>query len=128
MQRSEGFGAYLRTLRKQNNLSMAEAARRLGLKNRQRLWHYESGRTVPSGPLLIKLAQLYKVRPDEVLKRAYWPQLILLPLISIINPEQLPEDLVEKLVEDGLKEEGRRDLTQQIEKLLRRQSRVGQHT
>jgi len=74
---SKEFGAYLRGLREQNtDLSQAEAARRVGLSPEQ-LNYFEQGTRAPRDPPLIKLAQLYHVSPQEVLRRAYWPQFIL---------------------------------------------------
>ena len=116
-QPSEKFGAYLRWLREKNTeLSQAEAARQLGL-SRQELNYYEKATRVPPYPLLIRLAHLYHVATAEVLERAYWPQLVLLPLIAIIDPEQLPRDLIEEL-EKGLDAKERQELTQYIEELL----------
>ena len=123
---SKQFGDYLRELRESNtNLSQAEAARRVGLSPEQ-LNYVEQGTRAPRDLPLIKLAQLYKVSPDEVLRSAYWPQLVLLPLISIIEPEQLSKDLIEEL-EKGLAEEERREITQLIEELLHRRTMVTQH-
>lgn len=113
------FGKYLTELRERNKLSKAAAARELTLGSRQQLFHYESGRTLPSVPILIKISQLYKRPPEEVLERAFWPQLVLLPLITIIEPNQIPPNFIEEL-EKGLYEAERRKLTQYIEKLLRK--------
>lgn len=114
------FGAYLVNLRIQNTgLSTSAASLRLGLRGRQQLDHYEIGRTVPSLLILIRLAELYKVPREEVIARAYWPQLILLPITALIEPDQLPDDLVEE-IEKGLEESERRELTEFIESLLRR--------
>lgn len=119
--RSE-LGAYLTKLREENTtLGTAAVARELGLRNRQQLDHYEIGRTVPPAPLLVRLARLYKVHPEELLARAYWPQLILLPLVSLIDPEQLSRDLIEAL-EKGLEQSERQELTKRIEELLLRRS------
>ncbi len=124
-QPSEKFGAYLERLRKEKTeLSQAEAARQLGLR-RQELNFYEKGTRVPPYPLLIRLAHLYHVATAEVLERAYWPQLILLPLIAIVDPEQLSRDLIEEL-ERGLEEEERREITRHIEELLRKRDMVKQ--
>ena len=124
-QPSEKFGAYLRWLREENTeLCQAAAARQLGL-SRQELNYYEKGTRMPSYPLLIRLAHLYHVATAEVLERAYWPQLILLPLIAIIEPEQLSRDLIEEL-ERGLEEEERREITRHIEELLRKRGMVKQ--
>ncbi len=112
------FGRYLTSLRERIGLGTAVAAREMGLKDRQQLDHYETGRTMPSDSILIKMAQLYRVHPDELLRKAHWPQLILLPLVSIIDPEQLPEDLI-KEIEKGLNKAERQKLTEYIEELLR---------
>lgn len=88
---------------------------------RQELNYYEKGDRAPSDSLLMNLAHLYHIPTAEVLERAYWPQLVLLPLIAIIDPEQLPRDLIEEL-EKGLDAEERQELTQYIEELLLRRA------
>lgn len=121
-QPSKKFGEYLSWLREHNTeLNQAEAARSLDLKNRQELNFYEKGTRVPPHHLLVRLANLYHVATAEVLERAYWPQLVLLPLIAIIDPEQLSKDLIEEL-EKGLKEQERKEITRHIEDLLQRRS------
>ena len=121
------FGEYLKDLREQKTkLSTAAAARELGFKDRQQLDHYETGRTKPSDSILIKIARLYGVPPDNVLRRAHWPQLILLPLVSIIDPEQLSNDIIEE-IEKGLERAERQELTHYIEELLHRRTTVEQH-
>lgn len=118
---SAQFGAYLRELREnRTSFNLSEAARQLGLK-RQGLFNYEKGDRAPPDSLLVNLAHLYRVPTAEVLERAYWPQLVLLPLIAIIDPEQLPRDFIEEL-EKGLEEEERREITRHIEELLRRRA------
>lgn len=123
-QPSARFGAYLKELRENKTpFSQAEVARRLGLSSRQELNNYEKGTRMPSDSLLINLAHSYHVPTAEVLERAYWPQLILLPLIAIVDPEQLSRDLIEEL-EKGLKEMERREITQHIKELLSRRTAV----
>ncbi len=119
------FGDYLRGLREQNTtLSQAEAARRVGLS--PVLYNgIEQGKKVARDLILIQLARLYHVPPDDVLKRAYWPQLVLLPLIAIIELEQFPQDFIEKL-EKGLEQEERIEITLHIEQLLRKRVMVVQ--
>lgn len=119
---SKEFGDYLRGLREQNTkFSQAEAARRVGLRPGQ-LNYMEQGNRAPNETLpLIKLAQLYHVAPQEVLRRAYWPQLIILPLIAIIEPERLSSDFIEEL-QKGLDDKERLELTQYIEELLGRRA------
>lgn len=112
------FGVYLTELRRQKTgLSTAAAARELGFRDRQQLDHYETGRTKPADSILIKMAQLYRIPPEDILRRAYWPQLILVPLISILDPEQLSDDLIEE-IEKGLQKAERQKLTEYVEELL----------
>lgn len=116
---SPGFGEYLRRLREDNTeYIQAEAARQLEI-SRQELNYYEKGARVPSYPMLLRIAHLYHRPTAEVLERAYWPQLVLLPLVAIVDPEQLSRDLIEEL-EKGLQDDERREITQRIKKLLRR--------
>lgn len=125
-QPSEKLGAYLRWLRQENTeWNQAEAAKQLGM-TRQELNYYEKGTRRPSDPLLTRLAHLYHVATAEVLERAYWPQLVLLPLIAIVDPEQLSRSLIEEL-EKGLKEGERKEITRHIDKILRRRSMPKQH-
>lgn len=112
------FGEYLSRLRMQNTeLSQTEAAIQLGLK-KQELNQYEKGARKPPDHLLIRIAHLYHVPTAEVLERAYWPQLILLPLIAIICPEKLSKNIIEE-IQKGLEEKERKQLTEYIEKLLK---------
>ncbi len=116
---SPGFGEYLRRLREDNTAYIqAEAARQLEIP-RQELSYYENGTRIPSYPMLLRIAHLYHRPTAEVLERAYWPQLVLLPLIAIVDPEQLSRDLIEEL-EKGLQEDERREITKRIKRLLRR--------
>ena len=80
---------------------------------------------MPSDTILIRLAHLYHMATAEILERAYWPQLVLLPLIAIIDPDQLSRDLIEEL-EKGLKEKERKEITQHIEELLHRRDMTKQ--
>jgi len=115
------FGAYLKRLREDNTeYIQAEAARQLEI-SRQELSYYEKGTRVPSYPMLLRIAHLYHRPTAEVLEKAYWPQLVLLPLIAIVDPEQLSKDLIEEL-EKGLRDDERREITQSIKKLLRRRA------
>jgi transcriptional regulator with XRE-family HTH domain len=117
-QPSKKFGEYLTWLREHNTeFTQADAARLLELNSRQELNQYEKGTRVPPHHLLVRLAKLYHVATSEVLERAYWPQLVLLPLIAIIDPEQLSRDFIEEL-QKGLEVEERRELTKHIDELL----------
>jgi transcriptional regulator with XRE-family HTH domain len=123
---AEKFGKYLRWLREQKTgFNQSEAARGLDI-TRQELNYYETGNRKPSYALLMRLAHLYHVATAEVLERAYWPQLILLPLIAIVDPEQLSRDLIDEL-EKGLKDNERKEITKHIEQLLRKRVAITDH-
>lgn len=114
---SKEFGNYLRGLREHNTkLNQAEAARLVSL-SREALNAFEQGSRTPRETILIKLAQLYHVSPDEILRKVYWPQLLMLPIVSIIEPEKLSDKLIEEL-EKGLEVKERQKLTKYIEELL----------
>jgi len=115
---SPEFGTYLKRLRENNtDYIQAEAARQLDI-SRQELNFYEKGTRVPSYPLLLRIAHLYHRPTAEVLERAYWPQLVLLPLVAIVDTKQLSRDLIEEL-EKGLQDDEKREITKLIKKLLR---------
>jgi transcriptional regulator with XRE-family HTH domain len=117
-ERSPQFGAYLKRLRENNtDYIQAEAARQLDI-SRQELNFYEKGTRVPSYPLLLRIAHLYHRPTAEVLERAYWPQLVLLPLIAIVDPGQLSRGLIEEL-ERGLRDDEKREITKLVKRLLR---------
>ena len=115
------FGKYLLRLREKACLTPSQAWKRLGLKNRQRLDSFETGKITPAYPILLKMAQLYHTPLDEILRMAHWPQLILLPLDVFIDLDQLDrlssEDLIVQ-IENGLSESEREKLTKFIEDLL----------
>jgi len=116
------FGEYLTRLREENTeLNQAEAASQLGL-SRQQLNYFEKGTRRPSDALLLRLARLYHIASAEVQERAYWPQLVLLPLIAIVDPERLTRDFIEEL-EKGLKDAERQELTTHVRELLQRRTR-----
>ncbi len=78
---------------------------------------------MPPNSLLIRLAHLYRKPTAEVLEQAYWPQLILLPLIAIIDPEELSRDLIAE-IEKGLKYTERREVTIYVKELLKKRVKV----
>ena len=108
------FGAYITGLREEKTtLSVAKAAEALELNSRQRLDNWEVGPGIPPDSILIKMAQLYGVAPEEMIRRAYWPQLVLLPLISILDPQQLTEEVIRE-IEQGLRTAERQKLSRFI--------------
>ena len=125
-QPSKQFGKYLRYLREHyTDLSQAQAARKALLRPEE-LNYFEQGNRVAPDYTLIKLAQLYKVPPNEILGRAYWPQLMLLPLAGIVEPDKLSKEVIEAL-EKGLDEADREQLTRFIERLLRKRTLATRH-
>jgi hypothetical protein len=117
------FGIYLMNLRLSRSLGGASAARELKFKNRQQLDAYETGKVKPSDSVLIEMAKLYHVSPDVVLREAHWPQLVLLPLVSIIDPEQLSSEIIHE-IEKGLEKIERQELTHYIEELLHKRPAI----
>jgi transcriptional regulator with XRE-family HTH domain len=61
------FGARLRALRRQHNLSQRELAGRLGLASRAYIGALESGGKLPSLDLLVQLADFFGVTADELI-------------------------------------------------------------
>lgn len=118
------FGAYITDLRIKVHMGMAEAAKELGFRDRQRLANYERGRTIPRYPTLLKIAQLYKVPLDEIVRKAYWPQLILLPIDFLVNVDKLSSEDFIMQIENGLHKAEREELTQVIEEILHRRITV----
>lgn len=56
---------YLRRLRRQRRLSLAEAAGLIG-KNRSTVWRYENDKVNMSAATLLQLAELYGVSVDQL--------------------------------------------------------------
>ena len=56
---------FLRRLRRQRRLSLAEAARLLG-KSRSTIWRYENDKVNMSAATLLQLAELYGVSVDQL--------------------------------------------------------------
>ena len=127
---STEFGTDLKQWRDEAQLTLEEAASNLGLKCKKPaayLSQIERGHKPIPDAVLVNVARVYHVSPDKVLGKAYWPQLILLPLVSIVDPDQLTKGLIQKL-EKGLDDKERRDITQYIEKLLLGRDKAKQHT
>ena len=56
---------FLRRLRRQRRLSLAEAAAMLG-KSRTTVWRYENGRVNMPSEMLLRLAEFYGVSVDQL--------------------------------------------------------------
>jgi transcriptional regulator with XRE-family HTH domain len=56
---------FLRRLRRQRHLSLAEAAALLG-KSRTTVWRYENGRVNMPSEMLLRLAEFYGVSVDQL--------------------------------------------------------------
>ena len=100
-QQQTDFGFYLKDLRKHRGLKQKQVARELGLKP-ECLSMIESGRRRAPDELLIQLAKKYRVPLEELLRRKYWPQLLL--LTGIINPTELVTDLRKDLHPEEVEE------------------------
>ena len=62
------FGEKLRFLREQNNLTMRELAAELGLKSHGSVSDFERGRAMPSAALAVRVADLFDVTTDQLLR------------------------------------------------------------
>lgn len=61
------FGEKLRQLRKKNNLTLKELAKKLDFDSHSYLSAIEFGKKQPSVELVIKVAILFKVKTDDLL-------------------------------------------------------------
>jgi transcriptional regulator with XRE-family HTH domain len=62
------FGEKLRTLRKRRGMTMRELAEALDLHSHGSISDFESGRSRPSIELIIKVADLFSVSLDQLLR------------------------------------------------------------
>jgi len=62
------FGEKLRTLRKQRGMTLKELATALGLTTHSHLSNIETGRKQPSLELAIKIADLFEVAVDQLVR------------------------------------------------------------
>ncbi|MDM8529536.1 helix-turn-helix transcriptional regulator [Anaerolineales bacterium HSG25] len=62
------FGEKLRFLREQNNLTMRELAVELDLKSHGSVGDLELGRAKPSTTLVVRVADLFDVTTDQLLR------------------------------------------------------------
>ncbi len=60
--------SYLRHLRRQNHITMAEAARKIGI-SKATLSRYENAETEVKASVLLKMADLYGVSLEDLLKK-----------------------------------------------------------
>ena len=62
------FGEKLRTLRKQNGLTLQQLAEKLELSAHGYLSELENGKKIPTVEFTLKVARLFNVTTDELLK------------------------------------------------------------
>ena len=122
---SKDFGDYLRKWREDANLKLEEAASLLGLECKRAegyLSQIETGKKAIPEAILLNVPRVYKVPAEEVLRRAYWPQLPLDLLTAIMEPAELSksiEDFLEE-IEKKLEEKEKRELTRYAALILLR--------
>jgi transcriptional regulator with XRE-family HTH domain len=68
------FGAKLRLLRSHQEMSQAELARLLVLASRAHITNLEAGRRVPSPDLVLKVARIFEVTTDYLLRDSIAPE------------------------------------------------------
>ena len=62
------FGEKLRVLRKRDQLTLTETATKLGFSSHGHLSDLELGKKIPTVELVIKVADLFRVTTDELLR------------------------------------------------------------
>lgn len=100
-QRRAEFGSYLKDLIKKRWKWQKEAAADLDIHPEQ-LSDIVRGKRPAPDHLLIRLAEKCDVPLEEILMRKYWPQLPL--LTGIVEPAELPRDLIKELDPQELEE------------------------
>jgi len=129
---SKDFGDHLKKWREDAGLTLEQAAPLLGLECKRPegyLSQIETGKKPIPEATLLNVPRVYKVPAEEVLRRAYWPQLCLALLTAIMEPTELPkriEDYLEEL-EKELEEKEKRELTRYAAFLLLRRHVVTEH-
>jgi transcriptional regulator with XRE-family HTH domain len=112
---SADFGDDLRKWREAANLTQEEAAPLLGLGGKSPaayLSQIEKGHKAIPEEALLNVPKVYNQPAEEILRRAYWPQLYLSLLTAIMEPTALPKGIEDYLkeIEDELEEKERREL------------------
>ena len=128
---SKDFGDRLKEWRANAHLTLAQAATKLGIMSKSPegyLSQIEAGDKPIPEAILLNIPKAYNVPAEEVLRRAYWPQLPLPLLTAIMEPTELPkgiENFLEEL-ERQLKEYEVRELTRYAAFLLLKRYLAGE--
>ena len=110
--KSDKFGEILKVWREEADLTLHEAAVRLGLGCRcpeAYLCQIEKGYRPLPDELLVNVPIVYRVPSEEVIKQAYYPQMSFPFFDAISNPTALPKPFDDYLKE--LDEQGKKQLT-----------------
>jgi transcriptional regulator with XRE-family HTH domain len=129
---SKDFGDYLRKWREDASLTLEQAAPLLGLECKRAegyLSQIETGKKAIPEAVLLNVPRVYKVPAEEVLRRAYWPQMYLSLLTAIMEPTELPKSIEDFLedIEKRLEEKEKRELTRYAALLLLRREIAAEH-
>jgi transcriptional regulator with XRE-family HTH domain len=101
---SKTLGHKLRKWRDDAELTLEDAAKRLGIKCKSPgsyLWQMENARKTVPEKILINVPQVYEKTEEEVLKCAYYPQLHFPMLTEMLKPTALPkkiDDFLDNLI------------------------------
>ncbi len=63
---SNKIGAFIKSLRIENNMSQKELADRIPI-NREAISKWECGRTIPDSQTLLRLSEIFNVSIDEII-------------------------------------------------------------
>ena len=124
-QASKDFGDKLKRWREKAHLTLDQAAPLLGLECKHPegyLSQIETGSKPIPEVALLNVPKVYDIPAEEVLRRAYWPQLHLSLLTAIMAPTELPKGIEDYLkdLEKELEETEKRELTRYAAFLLLR--------
>jgi transcriptional regulator with XRE-family HTH domain len=64
----ERFGEKLRTLREQRGLTLRQLASMLGVRAHSQLANIETGKNKPTADLVLKIADLFQVTTDQLMR------------------------------------------------------------
>lgn len=122
---SKTLGRTLRKWRIAADLTLEEAAKRLGIKCKtpgSYLWQMENGKKTVPDKILVNVSRVYRIQEEEVIRQAYFPQLHFLILTEVMKPTALPKEIDDFLqqLEKQLKEEEKKELATYANYLLLR--------
>jgi transcriptional regulator with XRE-family HTH domain len=127
---SKEFGEWLKQCRKDASLTLEDAAKRLGITSKKPgsyLTMIEKGQRAIPDAALLNVHAVYNLSQEEVLRRAYWPQLPLPMLTAVMELSVLTKLDNEHFGDLGeiLNDEDKVELTRYAAFLIQRKNPIG---